>query len=113
MPAAELEPDDLIIMLATMYVDEDDADELLATAVAQVNRWLERGDGVAVYENQDLGHPQLGHIQIVSYGSEASMLYCPLTRELPTRMPDINGAINWRYQLYGTYRGEALKLVSA
>ena len=28
--------------------------------------------------------------------------------EAPHRLPDIGDAINWRYQLCGTYRGEAL-----
>lgn len=64
--------------------------------------WLERGDGVAVYQNQDLDHPELGHYQLVSYGSTVAQIE---TEEPPARMPDIGGAINWRYQLIGTYRG--------
>ncbi len=75
-----------------------------------------RGDGVAVYVNQDLGHPDIGQWQVVSYGSEASQLE---TRNSPagraeaeplryfkheddvlwTTLPDIGGRINWRYQL--------------
>lgn len=66
-----------------------------------VNRWLARGDGIAVYENQDMGHPELGHRQFLSYGSSDAQLE---TNEPPIRLPDIGGAINWRYQLIGVYR---------
>lgn len=78
-----------------------------------------RGDGIAVYVNHDLGHPELGQIQVMSYGSDASQLE---TRNIdtlsednrkayvrgtaifgedlvPTTLPDIGGRINWRYQL--------------
>jgi hypothetical protein len=74
-------------------------------AVELMNRWLARGDGIAVYRNQDLGHPELGHRQLVSFGSPAAQIE---QAEAPTKMPDIGNAINWRYQLEGTYRGEAL-----
>lgn len=60
-------------------------------AVSVLNHWLERGDGVAVYQNVDLGNQEIGHRQFVSFGSE-----------------DVGGAINWRYILEGIYRGEAL-----
>lgn len=70
-----------------------------------INRWLVRGDGVAVYENVELGHPDLGHRQYVSYGSAEAQIPDAFP---PARMPDIGGSINWRYQLAGTYRGEEL-----
>jgi len=70
---------------------------------AIINRWLARNDGVAVYENQDLGHPDIGRRQFVSYGSKAAQIE---TDEPPQRMPDIGGAINWRYQLVGVYKGK-------
>lgn len=66
-----------------------------------VQRWLNRGDGIAVYENHDLGHPELGHRKFMSYGSSAAQLE---TDTPPERLPDIGGAINWRYQLVGVYR---------
>lgn len=66
-----------------------------------VQRWFDRGDGVAVYENHDLGHPELGHRKFLSYGSADAQLE---TDEPPERLPDIGGAINWRYQLVGVYR---------
>ena len=70
-----------------------------------VNRWLQRGDGIAVYENHDLGHPELGHRQFVSFGSPAAQLE---TDTPPEGLPDIGGRINWRYRLVGVYRGELL-----
>jgi hypothetical protein len=71
----------------------------------RVNQWLARGDGVAVYENVELGHPDAGHRQYVSFGSSEAQIPGD---ELPERMPDIGGAINWRYRFVGAYRGEAL-----
>jgi len=74
-------------------------------AAVVINRWLGRGDGVAVYENVELGHPDAGHRQYVSYGSpEAQLPEDPP----PTRLPDLGQNINWRYQLVGIYRGERL-----
>jgi len=70
-----------------------------------VNKWLARGDGIAAYENQELGNPDLGHHKFVSFGSKAAQLEVETPPDL---MPDI-GAINWRYSLIGTYRGAALE----
>lgn len=75
-------------------------------ALEQVNVWLARGDGVAVYENKDLAHPQLGHRQYLSYGSNEAQIEKDVP---PQQMPDLAGqAPNWRYRLLGTYRGEPL-----
>lgn len=70
-----------------------------------VNRWLARGDGVAVYQNVDLGHPQIGHRQFASFGSPVALFE---TAEPPVQLPDVGDQINWRYRLEGTYRGEPL-----
>lgn len=80
-------------------------EEDMVDAARQMNVWLERGDGVAVYENVDLGHPGLGHKQFVSFGSPKAQLE---VEEPPTRMPDIGAQINWRYHLKAVYRGEPL-----
>jgi len=72
---------------------------------AVVNKWLARGDGIAVYENQDFGSQLLGHRQFVSFGSPAAMLEVDVP---PQRLPDIGANINWRYQLVGVYKGETL-----
>lgn len=62
--------------------------------------WTDRGDGVAVYENQELGHPELGHRVAVSYGSPAAQIEGDLPTTLPDGlMKDITGGINWRYGL--------------
>lgn len=74
----------------------------------QVNGWLRRGDGIAVYENQELGNQQFGHRQFASFGSAASMLPGSVT-ELPERLPDTSTKINWRYLLVGYYIGEELE----
>ena len=66
-----------------------------------VEKWLARGDGIAVYENAELGHPGLGDRQWVSYGGPQAQIELD---EPPVKMPDISGAINWRFQLVGTYR---------
>ena len=68
----------------------------------KVLKWLHRGDGIAVYENAELGHPEGGHKQFVSFGSSAAQLEVD---EPPARLPDIGSKINWRYRLVGTHRG--------
>jgi hypothetical protein len=75
----------------------DDAPDIMA----QTGRWLARGDGVAVYENHDMGHPELGWPRLASYGSPAAILE---TDTPPERLPDTPTLINWRYVLIGTYR---------
>jgi hypothetical protein len=92
-------------LLAERY--EDFAPE----ATVSINRWLARGDSVAVYENVDLGHPDLGDIRAVSFGSPAAMFETVTDpADLPERLPDNipRGAINYRYYLQGTYRGRPL-----
>jgi hypothetical protein len=73
----------------------------VADSIPLAERWLARGDGVAVYENHDFGHRDLGQRQWVSYGSPVAQLEVD---EPPVQMPDIGGAINWRYQLVATVR---------
>lgn len=81
----------------------DAAPQVLET----VNLWLARGDGVAVYENQDLGHPEGGERRLMSYGSEKAQVESDVP---PERMPDIGHQINWRYVLVGCYRSDPLKV---
>jgi len=66
-----------------------------------VRRWLDRGDGVAVYRNVALDSGNLGHRKFVSFGSEAAQLE---TDDPPKKLPDIGGQINWRYQLEAVVR---------
>ena len=66
-----------------------------------IRKWLDRGDGVAVYQNVAFDSGDFGHKKFVSFGSKAAQLE---TDDPPTRLPDIGGQINWKYQLVGTYR---------
>lgn len=87
-----------------------------------------RGDGIAVYVNQDLGHPAIGQWQVVSFGSEESQLETrrvdtTTKREylrgtyvygddlIPTTLPDIGGRINWRYTLEAVVPSDAQQQV--
>lgn len=73
-------------------------------AIGLIDQWVGRGDGCAVYRNEDLGSQALGHLKFVSFGSDACQLPVPVP---PARLPDIGGDINWRYVLYGTYKPDA------
>jgi hypothetical protein len=66
-------------------------------------RWLDRGDGAAVYENHDMSHHELGAGRLLSYGSPAAQIEADYP---PDRMPDFPGQINWRYVLVGTCKRE-------
>jgi hypothetical protein len=68
---------------------------------ATVQRWLDRGDGVAVYRNEAHELPRHGDRQFVSFGSPEAQIEMA---EPPTRMPDIGAVINWAYQLEATVR---------
>lgn len=87
--------------------DSPDAYRWLWETVHKMNEWLKRGDGIAVYENQDLGHHELGDKRFVSYGSTAAQLE---TDTPPKQLPDTTKSINWRYQLIGTYKGDPLSI---
>lgn len=90
-----------IVALLGQHYEEDTPD-----VIEQVNGWLVRGDGIAVYQNQDMGHPDVGHIMLASFGSDLALLE---TDTPPTTLPDTPQGINWRYQLIGTYRGELIQ----
>lgn len=74
-------------------------------ALEQVNGWLARGDGIAVYEAQAFDRSDFGTRQYVSFGSSAAQLE---TDDPPAQLPDIGGQINWPYRLVASYRGEPL-----
>jgi len=69
-----------------------------AEAIPILKGWLDRGDGIALYENCDLGSMNLSHKQWVSFGSDKARIQ----GEAPVRMPDIGSKINWAYTLVGT-----------
>lgn len=99
----------LLELLAGKY-----GEEAVPDVTAQLNGWLARGDGVAVYENHDLTHNEMGDVKITSFGGPRAMLedshHDP---NPPERLPDglPAGHINWRYVLVGTYRGDPLPVV--
>lgn len=101
----ELTAAELAELIRDYYGSED-----YARTASQLNGWLARGDGVAVYRNQELGHPECGLMIIASFGSPAAQLEVPEAAGLPVRLPDglPAGAINWRYQLEAAYRGDQL-----
>lgn len=75
-----------------------------------IQRWLARGDGVAVYENQDLGHPLLGMHVLVSWGGPEANLLKDAFPEPPKTLPfdNIEGVgLGWRYTLQGVYEQAA------
>jgi hypothetical protein len=82
-----------------------EADVWLWETTRKMNEWLLRGDGIAVYENQDLGHSEVGEKKFVSFGSPAAQLEVATP---PDQLPDTTKSINWRYVLIGTYKGAVL-----
>lgn len=84
----------------TDYLDSQGDPEWRDQTMALIGRWLERGDSAAIYENHDLGHPEMGSCRIASYGSAAAQLEMSYP---PDRLPDIGNQINWRYVLIATY----------
>lgn len=131
MAAKIFTADELSAYVARQF--EADAPEV----IRKINAWLARGDGVAVYENCDLGAKDAGASKIMSYGSGAAQLepFCGTCGEAlgrtdvhgslefvhsgdepadghvpvypPANLPDTPSEINWRYQLYAVYRDGA------
>lgn len=69
---------------------------------ALMQGWLDRGDGIAVYENQAFDSSGFGHKKFVSFGSPAAQLPGDTP---PDRLPNIGHSINWAYALLGVCRG--------
>lgn len=111
--AKELSPEGMRDMLIRFFglppnpgtEDRAEWDAFVGQTVALMNRWIDRGDGIAVYRNEDFRHPDVGDLRFTSFGSAAAQLE---TDTPPEQMPDIGGRINWRFRLAGTYRGAAL-----
>ena len=93
--------EDLRWLLRETFADADAIDDVATI----INAWIDRGDHVAVYENHDLSSALLGDKQFVSFGSERAQLEVGLD-DLPGRLPDIGGRINWRYLLIAVYTGD-------
>lgn len=71
-------------------------------AVSLFNRWLDRGDGIAVYENKSLDSSNGGHKICMSYGSRTAQIE---TESAPEQMPDTGQfSTPWAYRLVATYK---------
>ena len=66
---------------------------------ALVQGWLDRGDGVAVYENVALDSSHLGTRYYVSFGSAAAQFANMDASDLPDPFPDTPRRLNWAYRL--------------
>lgn len=67
-------------------------------------RKLAEGKGIALYRNEELGHPMSGDVVAFTYGHPDAQFE---TAEPPGvcpdgLMPERTGGINWRYRLIGT-----------
>src|SRR4051812_4272700 len=76
-----------------------------STVLATLFRHAGLGKGIAVYCNEDLGHPEVGHHVGLTYGTpEAQFEPKEFPDGPPEQCPDglmtkITGGINWRYRL--------------
>lgn len=69
-------------------------------ALGVVRRWLDRGDGAAVYRNALIQPPSAGDIgplyKIASFGSAAAQIESATP---PQRLPDTERERHWNYTL--------------
>lgn len=70
----------------------------------QLKSLLDKGRGIALWRNEDLGHPGVGHCMAFTYGSPEAQFEGD-AESLPETLPDglapeITGGINWRYRLH-------------
>ena len=70
-----------------------------------IKDWVDEGNRVGVWQNVDLGHPELGHTVCCKVGE-----FCTYKTDddVPKRMPDGAGGVSiaWRYQLQGVFGAE-------
>jgi hypothetical protein len=81
----------------------EDAATFPKLALDMIDEWIVRGDVCCIYRNEELGHPEAGHVQFVSWGGSEAQLERTQFAEIPRTLPDIGDKINWRYQLLDTY----------
>lgn len=68
----------------------------------------ERGGEWFAYQNHDLGHRDCGHLKFLKCGKGCTY------EVAPSRMPDTDTSINWRYVLVGKVdleKGEVNEIV--
>jgi len=72
----------------TILGDDKPCDEALA-------QMRERGGSWAAYQNVDMGHSQLGHLQFIKYGPGCTFA------TPPPKCPDTAVGFGWRYTFVG------------
>ena len=70
-------------------------------AKAKFEEWIERGDAIGVFVNQDLGHLQVGHtiFMPIDYGEGRAGLKAGI------HAPDGDHGLGWRYKLMTVTKG--------
>lgn len=84
-------------------ISEKDAAQISEDALEQMKS--QGGDWYA-YQNHDMGHPYLGHLQFLQVGPECTY------KKPPGQYPDTQQGIGWRYLLVGKVDLEAGKVVA-
>jgi len=74
--------------MAELIGDEKVAADLLPVIQKRGGDWY-------AYQNHDLGHPDVGHLQLLQCGKGCTF------PEPPEKMPDSHLGIGWRYLLVG------------
>lgn len=60
----------------------------------QWSRWLDRGDIILIFTNEDLGHPDVGHVMTMPWYADLDEY------PLPAHGPDtVVTGLGWRYRL--------------
>ncbi len=72
-----------------------------APEIGALAKMRKRGGRWAAYQNHELGHPGLGHLQFLQYGKGCTYV------GLPKTYPMDKDALGWRYLLVGLVNIEA------
>lgn len=72
---------------------------IIRETLSLMNEWLQSGAHIAIYQNVDLGHYNLGHIKFLKVGGDSTF------QTAPPIMPDSDSQINYRYFYMGYIQG--------
>jgi len=90
-------PETWTVEQAATAIADGDAVEPFATILREKQ---ERGSGIAVYRNEDLGHPEVGRCVGLTYGQPEAQFEGDPPEQCPDGLlRDITGGINWRFRL--------------
>lgn len=70
--------------------------------MVQLDGFIATERQVAIYTNQDLGHPGVGQPQLASCGHPEAMF----PDDPPEQFPDLEHQIGWRFRLVGIWKGD-------